>query len=338
MTEADSARDRGTPIAFRHFRGVEDYPILQSILLESSRLDQIAEPATLEDIEEMCAVSERFDPALDLLIAVHEDPETGEPADIAFSRVSWYTGPGDVRHYFQLTYLLPKWRNLGHLRGLVRQSDERLREKAASEPNPPEHSKLFAFARNTETELIEALELEGYDIVRRFHNMLHDLKEIPEHPLPEGLEVRPATPDHYRGIWEAQCEVNQELYEYIGERWTEERYQMWREDSSHSPDLWQVAWDGDQVAGMVLGRADEAEEKGRRRGYSEHIFVRKPWRHRGLATGLLSRCLIALKVAGMQEVELGVDSTNASGAAEFYKRMGYRTETIDTWYSKPLDG
>jgi ribosomal protein S18 acetylase RimI-like enzyme len=43
-----------------------------------------------------------------------------------------------------------------------------------------------------------------------------------------------------------------------------------------------------------------------------------------------------LKAQGMQEVELGVDTENASGAYEFYKKMGYQTYGTDIWFRKPM--
>ena len=75
---------------------------------------------------------------------------------------------------------------------------------------------------------------------------------------------------------------------------------------------------------------------GRKRGYTEHIFVRQPWRKRGLASVLLTRGLQVLKDQGMQEAELGVDTENESGAHGFYQRMGYQTFSTDIWFRKPM--
>jgi ribosomal protein S18 acetylase RimI-like enzyme len=156
--------------------------------------------------------------------------------------------------------------------------------------------------------------------------------------LPEGLEVRPVAADHLRKIWEAEAEVNRELFEVVAEQWADEKYAGWLADASHTPRLWQVAWDGDQVAGMVLPRVDEADPgREKKRGYTEHVFVRRPWRGRGLAKALLVRSLRVLRDEGMDEAELGVDSENDSGAHGFYERMGYVTERTDIWFRKPLD-
>ncbi len=90
---------------------------------------------------------------------------------------------------------------------------------------------------------------------------------------------------------------------------------------------------------MVLPRIDDEANRGRarKRGYTEHVFVRRPWRGRGLAKALLVRGLRLLKEAGMDEAELGVDSENDSGAYGFYQRLGYVTERTDIWLRKPLD-
>jgi ribosomal protein S18 acetylase RimI-like enzyme len=156
--------------------------------------------------------------------------------------------------------------------------------------------------------------------------------------MPAGLEIRPVQPEHFRLIWEAQREVVLSLFEVVAENWIDEKYESWQKNSSHTPELWQVAWDGDQVAGMVLNRIDHVlnQQLDRKRGYTEHIFVGQPWRNRGLAGALLAKSLQVLKAQGMQEAELGVDTENESGAYGFYQRMGYQTFSTDTWFRKPM--
>ena len=90
---------------------------------------------------------------------------------------------------------------------------------------------------------------------------------------------------------------------------------------------------------MVLNRIDKAanQARGRKRGYTEHVFVRRPWRQRGLASALLATSLRLLKEQGMQEAELGVDAENESGAFGFYQCMGYQTFSRDIWFRKSMD-
>jgi GNAT superfamily N-acetyltransferase len=324
-------------LTFRRFQGEADYPLMWSILVESNRADQINDTLLLDDIRNWCAPSNRFDPYLNILFALSHNAG-GEPSVIGFSRVGWYTGLQNTRLYYQNSFLHPDWRDHGFWVAMVRQGERRLREIAASYPFLPQCF-YQAWATSTQVQWISVLEGEGYQAVRHFNNMLHRLNDIPDRALPAGLGVRPAQPEHYRSIWEAQREVQQELFEIVVEAWAEERYESWLDSPSHTPHLWQVAWDGDQVAGMVLNRIDKAKDKkpGHKRGYTEHIFVRRPWRKRGLASALLARSLQVLKAQGMEEAELGVDMENESGAYEFYKRMGYETFSTDIWYRKPME-
>ncbi|MCX6100873.1 MAG: GNAT family N-acetyltransferase, partial [Candidatus Bipolaricaulota bacterium] len=279
----------------------------------------------------------KFDPAKQLVFATTAGaPDGAEP--LGASRVSWYTGRNDARIYIQTSFLLPEWRRPGVWPALIREGDRRIREMAAGQPSLPERY-LQGWATETQTEWIAALKHEGYEAVRHFRNMVHSLGAIPDAELPTGLEVRPLQADHMRKIWDAEAEVNRELFEYVAEQWAVERYGAWLADASHTPQFWQVAWDGDEVAGMVLPRIDDEANRGRarKRGYTEHVFVRRPWRRHGLARALLVRGLRLLKEAGMDEAELGVDSENGSGAYGFYQRLGYVTERTDIWLRKPLD-
>jgi ribosomal protein S18 acetylase RimI-like enzyme len=325
---------------FRPFRDEADYSRMLSIVLESARVDHDDWTPSLEEIRAWCAPTPRFAPAKQLLFALA--PTQGDSApEVGVSRLSWYTGRGGARIYPQTSFLLPEWRKPGVWPELVREGDRRIRAMAAGHPPLPERS-LLGWATESQTQWIEALKAEGYEAVRHFRNMVRPLESVPDpegEVLPEGLELRPVVADHMRRIWEAEAEVNQELFEYVAEQWDESRYAGWLADASHTPRLWQVAWDGGQLAGMVLPRIDDEANRERetKRGYTEHVFVRRPWRGRGLAKALLVRSLDALRDEGMDEAELGVDSENDSGAFGFYQRMGYVTERTDIWLRKPLD-
>jgi mycothiol synthase len=323
-------------ITFRQLQGEADYELMHSILMASTKADQINETATVDDIRNWSAPTDRFDPQNDILFALGKR-DGGEYTEIGFSRVSWYTGKQDSQLYCQTSFLLPQYREEDVWPEIVRKNERRLREISTSQPDS--RKRFFqAWATETQKEWISALEKTEYKAVRHFNNMLRSLENIPEKDLPVGIKVRPVQPEHFRSIWEAQKEVHKELFETVAENWTDENFRSWLKNPSHTPHLWQVAWDGDQVAGMVLTRISEAEnrELDRKRGHTEHIFVRKPWRRRGLATALVVQSLRALKIHGMEEAELGVDSENESGAYEFYRRMGYQTYSTDIWFRKPM--
>jgi ribosomal protein S18 acetylase RimI-like enzyme len=170
----------------------------------------------------------------------------------------------------------------------------------------------------------------GYSPARYAFRMRRDLTmPIPELPIPPGLELRPARPEHFRAIWEAEREAFQDHWGYAP--WPDEAYQRFLQFPHYDPRLWQVAWDGDQVAGSVLNyiNAEENASFARLRGYTEDISVRRPWRRRGLASALIARSLAAVRECGMTEAVLGVDAENRTCALRVYERLGYTT--IQQW-------
>jgi ribosomal protein S18 acetylase RimI-like enzyme len=163
-----------------------------------------------------------------------------------------------------------------------------------------------------------------------------DLENIPDAPLPEGLEVRPVKPEHLRAIWEAEQEA---FLDHWGASEVEEGdFERWLNNHPFQPELWQVAWDGDQVAGMVRTIIDRNQNArfGRQRGYTENISTRRPWRKRGLARALMAQSMRLQKELGMTETALGVDASNPNGALQLYESMGFQVTKKETIYRKPL--
>ena len=165
------------------------------------------------------------------------------------------------------------------------------------------------------------------------------LDDIPDLPLPPGIVVRPADPEHYRAIWKAIDETARDEWGY--RPFTEDDYHSWMRNPSFQPHLWQVAWETatESVVGHVLTYIDHAENEGagRKRGYTEGIGVVPAWRRRGLAAALIARSLQAQKAAGMEEFGLVVDSENCSGALSLYERCGFRVVERNAVYRKRLE-
>lgn len=82
---------------------------------------------------------------------------------------------------------------------------------------------------------------------------------------------------------------------------------------------------------------EENKEYGRKRGYTEGISVRRPWRRQGLAKALIARSFRVLKDLGMTEAALGVDADNPNGALQLYRSMGFQVVKRHTTYRKPVD-
>jgi ribosomal protein S18 acetylase RimI-like enzyme len=155
--------------------------------------------------------------------------------------------------------------------------------------------------------------------------------------MPEGLVVRTPRDDEMRKVWEAAQEAFQD---HIGAApGTENDFQRFLSFEWNDPSLWRVAWDGDEVAGQVRSFINDRENAafGRKRGWTEDISVRRPYRQRGLARSLLAQSLHAVKERGMEEAALGVLVENRHGAFRLYESLGFRVVRRWTCRQKPLD-
>lgn len=317
-------------LSFRLFAGETDYANILEILNAHARYDHLDRYDTLEDITRNYSYLNNSDPYQDVLFA----EINGEA--VAYCRTEWYQEESPAaRIYTSLGFMKPGYRRQGIGRAMLRWCEAHQRSIAAEhEAETPRFFQMFA---NQNEAGRHALALsEGYGVVRQFNLMVRpDLENIPDLPLPPRVELRPAQPEHYRQIWDAMDEAFHDHWGYSPQN--ETAYEGWLHDRMFQPELWQIAWEGEQVVGTVLGYIDEHanQQAGRLRGWTEEITVRWPWRGKGVAKALIARCLAALKNRGMREAALGVDTQNLSGALRLYERMGYRPVECNTTYRKP---
>ena len=152
-----------------------------------------------------------------------------------------------------------------------------------------------------------------------------DFKGLPELPLPAPFEVRPIDPSDramHRLVWEASCRA---FAQTRGEDApSEAKYDEFLNDPTFSPQLWQVAFDGDRIAGQILNYLGDPATDGTVIGWTEGISVQPEYRRRGLARALLARSIRTVRDAGASYAALGVDLRNPNHAADLYQDMGYR--------------
>lgn len=163
-----------------------------------------------------------------------------------------------------------------------------------------------------------------------------DLDNIPDRPLPQGVETRPVEPDHLRAMWECDIEAFRDHPGYVEQ--TETDWEKFRDEAAIDTSLWQVAWRGDEVVGQVRTRwsADEAAATGRRRGWTEDISTARAWRKRGVASALICSSLRQLAELGFDEAALGVDTDNPSGAFSLYQSLGYEITKRGSTYARKI--
>jgi len=317
-------------LLFRHYRGEADLPGMVEVINSVSAADGTERAAVLEDMAKAYANLRNSDPLRDMVM-VEADGEL-----VGYNRVEWWEELDGTHIYMHMGFIKPEWRGKGIGTALLHWAEARLREIAAEHPDTGPRF-LDGFAYERQTGLISLFEQEGYEAIRHGFDMVRpDLENIPEAPLPEGLEVRPVNPEHLHAIWEAEDEAFRDHWGYSEPQ--EGDYERWLNDTPFQPEMWQVAWDGDQVAGMVRGFIDEAQNQkyNRKRGYTENISVRRPWRKRGLARALMARSMRQQKELGMTDTALSVDGLNPSGALQLYESVGFRVIRKETSYRKPL--
>ena len=273
-----------------------------------------------------------FTPADDLVVATVADQIVG------YGWVEWVQTTDGTREYRTRGHVDPPWRRQGVGSAILAHNESRLLEIAATHPDDLPRT-LGAFAPERRVGAVALLTGTGYQPVRYFFDMVRptlDAIEVP--PLPDGIEIRPVIDvDAYRRLFAADAEAFMD--HWGGFDTSEAAFQQWRKDPLFDPDLFVIAWDGDEIAGGVTNKidAEENEELHRLRGLLDSVFVRRPWRRRGLATALVGRSLALLRERGMTSAWLGVDAGNPTGALGIYERAGFEVHLRSTAYHKPME-
>ena len=96
--------------------------------------------------------------------------------------------------------------------------------------------------------------------------------------------------------------------------------------------LWCLAWDGDEVAGYVIGVA------GDRGALVNDLAVRCPWRRRGIGRALLLAAFALLRERGQTVARLYVDAENVTDALGVYEAAGMHVSRRFDVMEKPLGG
>jgi ribosomal protein S18 acetylase RimI-like enzyme len=197
---------------------------------------------------------------------------------------------------------------------------------------------MGSWATDSERDKIALLTRFGFTPVRYFFDMVRPtLDDIEEPVLPDGLELRPVTEDQWKQLWNADIEAF--LDHWGGFDGSDENFERWTRDKKWDPSLFVVAWDGDEIAGGVVNQINETENAAfnRKRGWLQSVFVRRPWRRRGLGKAIVLRSLQVFRDRGMTSAGLGVDADNPSGALGLYAGTGFEVEFRSTAYRKPME-
>lgn len=320
-------------LRFRHYRGRSDHPAMARIGTAVRRSNGGIEIILPEHLDADYAHLTNCDLGRDFVAAVID----GEL--VAYGRVHWTDRNDGSRAFETICMLDPSVRRRGLGTALFAWQRRRIAELAATLPDDrPAIAVAYAYGRDHGARAL--LEGAGYHVVRRFCELHRlDFEDIPDLPLPDGIEVRPIDPadlGQVRRVWEAGAEAFAEHWGESDMDWSEEGFAGFLESPTFQPRLWQVAFHGYEVAGHILNYLDPPEPDGSRTGWTETIAVRKPFRQQGLARALLARSLRIVRDAGATRAALGVDSQNVNRALDLYEGLGFRVVSEDFEYHGPV--
>jgi mycothiol synthase len=317
-------------LRLRRLRRPGDDAVIVGLVNAGMAADGIPHRLSVAQIASWLDHPSRLDLDEDLLIA----EVNGSP--VAYAEGGWEQDNDGGRNYGSWGQVHPDWRRQGLGAALLHWVEGRQRQVAATHPAGVEQ-RLESWANEIEAGRIALLEGHGYRIARYDYEMERPgMDDIPDLPLPPGIELRPAREEHLRRIWETEVEVFRDHWGSIDD--SEASFERKRDDPRRDMRLWVVAWQGDEIVGQVLNRIDpEAnEELGLRRGWVNSVGVRRAWRRQGIATALVAESLRLLRDAGMATAGLGVDAENPHGALGVYESVGFHVARTERVYRKPL--
>jgi mycothiol synthase len=171
------------------------------------------------------------------------------------------------------------------------------------------------------------LKNRGMTPIRHFYTMAIDLEERPPEPKwPAGITIRPMKGlEEARDVVWAVEDAFRDHWGYV-EQPFEKEFELWLHFMKHEehfdPNLWYLAIDGDEIAGVSLCMPQSREDKDM--GWVRVLGVRRPWRRQGLGLAMLHYSFGEFYKSGKARVGLGVDASSLTGATGLYEKAGMR--------------
>ena len=324
-----TAGDLPAGLVLRHLRPPDDYAPMNAIANAIRAAEGDDFYTTDDQFQKFYENLSGCDATTDVAIAERDGRVVG------YGRAATHQELDGTRIYEVIPFVDPKIAGQAVFTAMIDAIEARARAIAADHPAGPKHFETFGGDLAPERDAL--LQARGYEAVRFFYSMVRpNVDDVPDAPLPSGLEIREVLPEHMPAIWAADQEAFRDHWGYSPS--SESDYQLFLTDPVTDTSLWRIAWDGDEIAGQVRSyiNATENERHGRLRGYTEFISVRRPWRRRGLARALIAANFPLLRARGMTEAALGVDTENTSGALRVYEGCGFRPVSRSATYRKPV--
>jgi mycothiol synthase len=253
--------------------------------------------------------------------------EVGAGRIVGFARMDHWDEADGTRLYLLTGCVDPALRRRGIGRTILRAQQERAVAHWRADPGPGP-ALLGGNADENQPDTLALLLAAGFRVRFTLVDLACDprtiRREIP--PLPAGLEVRPVEPAHHPRIYAAL----ETCFADAGHGQQPLSYAEYLDDSQDTG-RWLIAWDGGEVAALVITEAlaDGAVD-------TPWVAVLPSWRRRGVAAALMARTVRLLADDGVAEARIRTVQENANDTVGLYQKVGYRVVGRVPRYSKPL--
>ena len=310
----------------------------------------VIRPAEEGDIESILAINHaaaQVDGATwtlnraDLLVRLAENPDDLLAAEwrgrgvVGWGQGIWRGESGEYI-YGLSGEVHPDFRRRGVGRAILQRQWQAFEERQALSPHDTLAFRARISARSPGARaLLESFAMQPIRFFFLMQRLLHEpLPEVP--PVAPGLSLLAWEAClAERQVWEAANEAFADHWGHVPEPFTvfHSRVETGRIDPHASI----LAWDGDQVAGGALNMMGPGavDRLGRNEGIVGMLFVRKPWRGRGLGKALLVRSFQRALALGHDTVGLNVDAENLTGAVRLYASVGFYERQRLVVYDRP---
>lgn len=273
--------------------------------------------------------SPKFDPARDIRLVF---APTGEL--VGYTEV-WATATPPV-HPWIWGRVHPDYWGMGIATSLLAWGEEHASRLLADLPTDLRFAPRTGAPRIAE-HAKAVFEGRGFTYIRSSYQMRIEMNEAPPAPVwAEGITVRTSTHADIPAIYDAVDESFRDHFGHVEEPHEEglARFTHFMQSNGQDPDLWFLAMDGDQIAGVSLCRLESYDDADV--SWVNILGVRRPWRKHGLGLALLQHSFGEFYKRGKRKAGLGVDAQNLTGALKLYEKAGMSVHRAYDTYEKTI--
>ncbi|MEK6752475.1 MAG: GNAT family N-acetyltransferase [Chloroflexota bacterium] len=275
-------------------------------------------------------VSPGFDPAQDICMVF-------SPEGMLVGYIEAWTTTKPPVHPWMWGRVHPEFGGLGIGTWLLQWAEERASRVLADLPADLRFAPRTGIHRSA-VESKKLFEDMGFGQIRSSYEMRINLEEAPPAPLwADGITLKIADPEtDSQAIYKADKESFRDHFGYIEEPFEEgfARFKHFLFGEGSDPNLWFLAMDGNEIAGISLCRPKSYDDPDL--GWINILGVRRPWRKRGVGLALLQHSFGEFYRRGKRKVGLGVDAENLTGALRLYEKAGMHVHLAFDLFEKTI--